>query len=258
MIANNHDGSGVLKVIENFKASDIPCGSWLEYMNVRLNDTTTTTADIRGCFLRMYGDLYYVLNFKAQASVQTSLRLPTIAFNFSTGVWVELRYGSVPFPIAYTCDTGTTNITTYVAGNSTYSFYGPLGGQDRAIDYLEGVGGDTSNSIQQEIRTSNLDFGTLNQKAMHRVGVRVRVMNKVTYAVAANYELSLYYSDDDYQTYSAARTVNIRPPTTSGVSGFPFLTQLGMFRERSFKLSYSSRFYLEYEDLELDINKGQQ
>lgn len=58
--------------------------------------------------------------------------------------------------------------------------------------------------------------------------------------------ISVSWSDDDYQTFSTARTLDI--------SSYKKLSRLGVFRERAFKLSYTGSAGLRVSQLLLDIN----
>lgn len=99
---------------------------------------------------------------------------------------------------------------------------------------------DTGIPINTSFRTANLDSGTLNETI-------------VTYArpvgdhVAGN--LLLRWSDDDYQTYSNYRTIDMsvnRPQTSS----------LGSTKRRSFEGRYTEDTELRLEALEIQATKG--
>jgi hypothetical protein len=115
------------------------------------------------------------------------------------------------------------------------------------------INGAGSTAIYTELRTPSMDFGTSNLKTMSRFGVEVTESTSSTATSGTPLSISVSYSDDDFATFSTARTL------TFGASlKFPFLTQLGSFRRRSFKLTYASTSFLRYKMIEMDINKGQQ
>ncbi len=94
--------------------------------------------------------------------------------------------------------------------------------------------------------SGKLDFGTMNRKFMYRFTL---ICDVPAASGAASYTLS--WSDDDYQTYSTARTVSIDDT-------MPTVTQLGAFRRRAFKLTYSQPYPMRLEGFEVDLNIGSQ
>jgi hypothetical protein len=182
----------------------------------------------------------------------------TFAYSFDTGWWVDMRYGtqngSYPFPVYFTCQTQSNDIATFVAGHhGGYSFFGKMeqGGRTpftrTATDVVNGV---LSSNIYTEIKTPNLSFGTLNAKTMSRFGAEITDSASTT---STTVELSVTWSDNDYATYNAA------VPLKYGASlNFPFITQLGAFRQRSFKVFYEGTAFLRWKSFVMDINKGQQ
>jgi len=63
--------------------------------------------------------------------------------------------------------------------------------------------------------------------------------------------VSVEWTDDDYATWSTPRTLSFD-------LDFPFLTRLGIFRRRAFRISYSQPYRLRLEGIEVDLNKGSQ
>jgi hypothetical protein len=68
----------------------------------------------------------------------------------------------------------------------------------------------------------------------------------------ASVTLNVSWSDDDYATFSTPREL-----IYSNTLQFPFITQLGMFRQRAFKVTYAGTQFLCYKSITMDINKGQ-
>jgi len=92
------------------------------------------------------------------------------------------------------------------------------------------------------ITSENNDFGTMNRKRMHRLSV---IGDRPS--SAAN--LSVSWSDDDYQSFNTARTIDLN-------QDLPSCYQLGSFRQRIFKLSFTANSPMRLQELEVDINKG--
>jgi hypothetical protein len=92
------------------------------------------------------------------------------------------------------------------------------------------------------IVTDKEDFKSMREKTMGRLIVR-------SDRPPANSLLSISWTDDDYQTYSTVRQVNINQKK-------PVITQLGAFNERAFKLTFTDNQPLRIKALDVDINIG--
>jgi hypothetical protein len=67
---------------------------------------------------------------------------------------------------------------------------------------------------------------------------------------ATDANLQVSWSDDDYQTYSVARAINLN-------QDIPCLWQLGRFRRRAFKLEFTENAPLRLEGMDIELNQGQ-
>jgi hypothetical protein len=83
-----------------------------------------------------------------------------------------------------------------------------------------------------------MDGGTRNLKRMNSMEL-VGDTNRTS----AN--VSVRYTDDDYQTWSDARTVDL--------SDRPILHNLGSFRKRAFELTHESDTPLRLNTIEVDV-----
>lgn len=263
MIANDNNGENSIKVIENLKAADIPAAPIIAMLNHRIANATNfiTGSAVRGYMFKQYGGLYYGLAFQGDDTSSIPLTNPSFAFSFETGMWTELRIGAAgtaPFPVYFVNGALGYGISNYVGGHyGGTPFFGfmkegahgsyTVSAEDNIIN------GAGALAIYTELRTPNFDCGTSNLKMMHRFGVKMQEGTSSTSTSGAPLTVSVSYSDDDYATYSTARDLIF------GASlKFPFLTQLGAFRQRSFKLTYASTSFIRYSGIEMDINKGQQ
>lgn len=262
MIANNNDGENTLTVIEDFKNKDINPSFLLSALNVRLSAASnpTTAAAVRGYFFRQHGELYYGIAFQGD-NAAPSLLNGSFVFSFSTGWWMEFRAGSTggsPFPVYFTTLSQSGKNATYCSGHiGGFPFFGVMeeGAKtpfsNTAEDYV--VNGYAAQTIYTELRTPNLDFDTRNKKYMSRLGVQLTENTSSATTSGSTVTLNVSWSDDDYATYNTPVGLIF-----GATLDFPFITQLGSFRQRSFKLSYSGTLFLRYKSLEVDINKGQQ
>ncbi len=138
------------------------------------------------------------------------------------------------FPIIYAVRT-----TTNTSRKTVFA----LAGADSAIYYMsDALYQDTLVNYTFRIVTESLDFGTLNRKMMARWSLLVDRPSVTSY-------VQLYWSDDDYQTYTGPRQININ-------SDLPTTHRLGQFRQRSFKLEYVDNYPFRVQRFEVDVNKG--
>jgi hypothetical protein len=259
LIANNNDGENTIKVIEDFNDKDIDT-SVIPMLNMRLTAASnpTTAAAVRGYFFRQFGQLFYVLAFQGDTAAP-DLRNGTWCFSFETGWWSELRIGAAgnnPFPVYFsTMSMGSNRIANYVSGHvggvpfvATLEEGATASYAHTAKDHI--LNGPASEHIYHEVRTPNLDFGTRNRKYMYRFGV---ILTDHTSTTSTTDGLSISWSDDDSQTYTTPV-----PLYFGATYDYPFITQLGSFRQRTFKITYSGDAFLRLKAIEMDINKGQQ
>lgn len=202
-----------------------------EVIRQSLDAEGTNISNAKAYCIRSKGHKFYVLNL-------TSV---TWVYDFDTQIWHQ-----------WADYTGTTKFGCDYA--SDYTTGAPIL-LDRTTGYVyiltEGVSKDatgvaTTANITSTAISDKMDFDNMNHKFMHRLAVvcDVPAGSNVT-------SCTISYTDDDYQTYSTARTIPISTTMSS-------ITQLGMFRRRAFKLVYSDAYPMRLEGLELDINTGTQ
>lgn len=256
LIANNNDGGFVFKLIEGFKHSDIPAITVTRAFGTEISAGMLSNAKTtRAYFIRQNGTLFYVFQFyQGQRNAQNNKA--TVYFSLSTKLWGLLQAGSsgAAYPIYYAGQASTSSIFTYVAGFDASSvFFGTLSAS-HSQDTFDGNTSQATN-IKNEIRIPSVDFSTMNVKTMHRLGI---YYNRVGDSSGSNTAILVEWANDNraasypftgylagYANYPGVGTV-----------GFPFLTQLGQFRWRQFKLSTTG--LTNWYFMECDINKGQQ
>lgn len=101
---------------------------------------------------------------------------------------------------------------------------------------------DNGSAFSAIIQTAKLDLGSTKRKSLNRLYV---VGDEET----STSTLTITYSDDDYQTSSTSRTVDLSDSR-------PNLTRLGTFRRRSFTLTHSANTPMRLEALDFDITEG--
>lgn len=189
--------------------------------------TSITTA--KAFCVRCGGHRFYVVNLTSTSWV----------YDFDERMWHQwANYdGTAKFNCDYASD--------YTTGSPIL--------QDRATGYIytltsgistDATGVATTANITSTAISSKLDYGNMNQKFMSRLSLVCDVPNGNN-----STSCTIYWSDDDYQTWSTGRTLTISDT-------MPNITQLGMFRRRAFKLVYSQPYPLLLEGFEVDINAG--
>jgi hypothetical protein len=91
-----------------------------------------------------------------------------------------------------------------------------------------------------QLSTTTNDFNTMNNKFMHNMSV---VGDQQT-----GDSLSVYWSDDDYQTWSN--------PKVLSRAGRSFFTRCGVFRRRAFRINHTGNYDLRLESIEAELDLG--
>lgn len=250
LLGNNNDGELVLRMIEDNKFQDIPCTFLVSVLENAIRSGNATYNTLRSYFLRQRGELFYVITFDGTVTSNNpaALARPTFIYSFATGLWSELRYSTnTIFPVTNSTGGTTGHPYVYVAGALNGAVFFGTYTDSASSDALDG---STNVSIYQELRTVPHRHGTLNRKMCSRVGL---IYNKV---VETDETPTISYTDDNYTTLSTARS--LAGTITGADGGFPFITQLGSFRQRAWVVYSNVSTPTQWHSLEIDINKGQQ
>jgi hypothetical protein len=92
--------------------------------------------------------------------------------------------------------------------------------------------------------TEDIIAGTLNWKSCSRA-----MLQADRHLPTGTSNVQLSWSDDDWNSSSTVQSINV-------FSASPYITRLGRFRTRSFKLEYADNYPLRMQQLDLDINVG--
>jgi hypothetical protein len=156
-------------------------------------------------------------------------------YDLDTKLWTRTTFQSeADLPIQYAFNATITGIgeTSILSVN----------GKDKIYYFNPNVLIDDGVGFTSIVQTDPMDFGSINQKFMSRL---VAIADRPT----SSSLLSVSYSDDDYQTFSTARTIELNQE-------YPVLTQLGRFRRRAIKLTYSGTNRIRLHRLEVSYNIG--
>lgn len=199
-----------------------------EVVREHLVSLSTSLQNVSGNIVSMYGREFYVLD--------TGTNGRTWVMELETQLWHRwIRAGNFSnrFPIQYA--------SSVITNNKAYSIFSLYNNLDiYRID--DSVYQDIGFNYTCTIITEKEDFDTIREKTMGRLVVRGD-------RPPVDTNISIEYTDDDYQTYSVARTINLNQKK-------PTATQLGTFNERAFRLTYTANQPLRIKSLEVDINMG--
>jgi hypothetical protein len=159
----------------------------------------------------------------------------TFFYDLDTKLWTRAAYQSeADLPIQYAFNATITGIgeTSIVSlnGKSTVYYFNPNTLSDDSVGFTSVV------------QTDPMDFGSIHQKYMSRLIV---IADRPTSSTTLN----ISYSDDDYQSFSTTRDVELN-------AEYPVLHQLGRFRRRAIRLSYSGTNRIRLHRLEVSYNIG--
>lgn len=210
-------------MLEDFKMKSVGNEAIRRHL-ASLADTST----IKSGFVSMGGHNFYVMDTGSD----------TYVFDTETSLWTKWTFQQqtrFPFSFSLNLNTGSSAISGSKGlfilqnANTVYRFSSSLYQDDGTAFTCIAV-------------TDKNAFESYRNKFMGRLIVWA---NKTS----SSSLLSIQYTDDDYQTYSTARTMDLSLKR-------PVLYQLGEFRERAFKLTFTDNFPLLLQGLEVDINMG--
>ncbi|MFZ2190090.1 MAG: packaged DNA stabilization protein [Candidatus Magasanikiibacteriota bacterium] len=180
----------------------------------------------------------YCVRVASQKLYILTLTSRTLVYSFETQIWTEWA-------------SGATSATAFLGARAAD---GPNG-----MPYVLKTGGTTVYKVDEatftdggtvfrcEVVTAKEDFDSINRKTMSRLAI----VGDVPDSTGVDNDVSIEWSDDDYATWSTARTLSFN-------FDFPVLRQLGTFRRRAFRIRYSLPHLFRIDGLEVDINKGSQ
>lgn len=205
----------------DFKCEPVGTQMMSRYLNTLGSDYKTWVGNV----IAFQGHKFYVVTAGTK----------TYALDLDTGLWTRFAYqGNTNFNMAraHGFRTSTNNSTIFALGDGTSAWY----------QFSELLYQDNGVTFNCTIVTDTNDFGTMNRKNMHRL---------TFYADQPPIDVPMLvqWSDDDYQTYNAGVTINMN-------SELPCVRQLGNFRQRAFKFTFSANTLLRIQGLVADINKG--
>jgi hypothetical protein len=226
-VGTTQSGGRTVWIFNGFQPTEIGC----EAVRQSLDNEGTNISNARAFCIRSKGHRFYVIN----------LTNVTWAYEFDSQTWVQWAdyTGASKFNCDYACDSSTGY--PYMLDRTTGYVYLLTEGISK-----DATGVATTSNITSIAVSEKYDFGTMNAKFMHRLAIACDVP-----AGSNATSGTLYWTDDDYQTYSTGRTITISDT-------MPSITQLGRFRRRAFKFVWAQAYPIRIEGFEVDINLGAQ
>ena len=219
LIGDTGAGGRTVWGIDGFKASEIGSPSVKTALDAEGTSITTTKA----FSVRTLNQKFYIFTLPSSGR--------TFAYSIDSKDWYEWLF---VYPTYYATD--------YTAGAAVVQL--STGTQVILAKFDPTVYSDIGVQLTGTITTPRLDFGTIDRKRGDLLVIVGDAPNG-----ANNVPLTCQWSNDDYQTLSAVRTINLNPV-------FSGIYRLGMFRRRSFKFTYAQPYPWRAEGMEITINKG--
>jgi hypothetical protein len=161
----------------------------------------------------------------------------SFVFDLKTFVWSEWKYSNNPsWGIRYSASFQTVyplrHFSLVLARETNTSI----------LTFDPSLFQDVGATLTWNLQTDLQDFGTINQKSMHRLSF-------YTDKPTTSRTVSIQWTDDDYQNYNTAVTVDLNQE-------LPAIRRLGRFRRRALKLTGTFNDDFRLFKIECDINKG--
>lgn len=221
-VGNSSAGTPTVYKLEDFKLKELDSSSLRKYFEV----LDVASEGIFGNIVSFLGHDFYVVTIDGSRCY---------AMDLNTELWTRWGFQhSDQFNIRY-----ATNI------KQTTDYCSLITTTDSAVvmNFDPRVYNDLADTMLVRIVSDPETFDTYNQKIMYRLNIQAdRPTTDSTVAV--------YWTDDDYQTYSTGVSLNLNQE-------LPAIHQLGRFRKRAFKIEHSGNVPLRIKRLEVDINMGQ-
>lgn len=219
LVAEEVEGQPDVFVLEDFKMT--PIGNEALRRHLASLDLTNLTGNV----VSIDGNDLYVVDTGSL----------TYFMVIETKLWGLLKYKDESrFALNQAFSINTTNGSTALftlQGSTVVYKFNPTLYQDSGVDFTCTIVTDTQM------------FDTWNNKLMSRL---IPVCDKPT----ASADLNVSWTDDDYQTYNTARAIDLYQER-------PDLKQLGRFRKRAFKLTFTENQPFRISKLKVAINMGQ-
>lgn len=221
-VGNSSTSTPDLYMLEDFKIEPVGNETVRRYLEAQTATLISAVSNIASC----YGHDFYVL----------TTGLLTYVMDLKTKAWSRWAFASNNDFALLQSISVKTNATyasaVFIRGTSKLLKMSPFAFQDDTQDYTV------------RVVTSKQAFDSYNRKSMARLTIYADRSELIS-----NNTIEVSWSDDDYQTFSNARTINLN-------DSLPSLHRLGMFRWRAFKFEYTQPSFFRMKGVEVDLNLG--
>lgn len=224
-VAQSRLGGRSIWMIDGFQAKQLGANP-VE----RLLDLETDMEAVTGFVVRTKGHYLYVLN------LPTANR--TVVYDMEEKVWTEWSSfnGTSHNVFSYAHAADDNGGKPYLLSNTTGA----------VVKLDPTVFTDVGSAIRYQVDTPRFDAGTYNRKVLYDI----TLVGDATSTSAVPQLVSVRWSDNDQQTYSPVRTLDLNKAK-------PILTQCGSFRRRSFEVYYDGDTDFRLEAVELTYSVGE-
>jgi len=203
-----------------------------EYID-RILDSETNALSIEGFGVRTMGHLFFVINLYGAQRTLVYDTEEKLWHEWSTTVEGPVNHLVNPIHTPFRCNhmVDTNQGYSYLLDTTNGNLY----------KFLPTVFNDNTVPILTEITTNKFDMDTYKRKFMSNfrlVGDRY-----------PNNKVYLRWSDDDYQTWSAYKEINLS-------DDFPNQARMGSFRRRAFQIRHIEDQPLRLESFEVSYTEG--
>jgi hypothetical protein len=220
-IGNTTEGCPSVFVLEDFKIKELGNESLRRYFE---GTGTVNYSDYLGVVVNINGHAFYIVGIGELS----------FAIDIETGLWTRWSVSGEEY-LGVKYSSNAKNFESYkpviyIEGTNYLSIFNP------------NITTDFDESYLFKITTQMEDFDSYNQKTMGRLMIMGDRPTEDT-------DMSVSWSDNDYQTFSTPRTINLNQELPSTI-------QLGSFRRRAFRLFCNPTVPFRLRYLEVNINLG--
>ncbi|MDE3022483.1 MAG: hypothetical protein KGI54_11560 [Pseudomonadota bacterium] len=224
LVGETGNGGHTVWTIDGFKENEIG----IPMVKSALLNEGSALANATAHCIRVSGQKLYCINLTSR----------TLVYSFDTKMWSEWS-------------SGPTGGNAFIANQGHDGPNGKAFMLDKTNGKVYSISEtyftDAGTAFECQLVTSKMDFDIMNRKFMSRLSI----VGDVPDSTGTDNSITVDWTDDDYNTWSAARTLSFN-------YDFPVLKQLGNFRRRAFRFKYALPHLLRLEGIEVDINKGSQ
>lgn len=238
-IGTSTAGSASLYVLQGLKIEALTSYPFSRFWQGQAS-TNDTTNFPKGSILQLNGHTVYYMHTPVAVSAIPPVTTPSgvsYYYDIDTKFWSKITYQNTAFLLTQSAwsaaiarGVGRMTYFNRMNDNSLYRFNPSL--------YQ-----DSGTNFDVKFRTRSDNYGTQRMKFMNRL----LIVGDLTSAPS---NLSVQWTDDDYQTFSTARTVDMSKTFQQLYAG-------GSFRTRAFQFTYSDNYPMRWRSVEFDYSQGQ-